>query len=82
MDDTHTSISVKTWVKHTKILLRHTDRATLKNCLDDAADEIKHTHNENGDIIEEGITSVERGYGETVKKLNKELGNDETGNEE
>lgn len=75
MKDYALDTTIQKWVKLTKILLRHTSRAELKNMIDSAADEIKHVTDENGDIIKEDLTHVEREYGETVKTLKNKVDN-------
>ena len=57
------------WTTLTKVLLQDVDRKDLKKLVDSAADEIGHTADEDGNIVKEGITNLDREYGETVRQL-------------
>jgi len=75
MKDSVPDTAIENWVKTSKILLQHVDRAQLKTMIDSAADEISYTTDENGDIVKEEMTHVEREYGETVKTLKNKVVN-------
>lgn len=71
--DTFEERLARDFTRHTKILLRELDRATVHELIDMAADEIIHQETGDGEIQKKPETRVDREFGETRENIVEEL---------